>query len=234
MSNPYLYDKDGNKIDFSNFVAINEGMCGKIYRNNDKVLKVYKVECKNAFKISKKVFDLLKQINSPNMIRLYDYLFQYDSRFNKFLSPDAYTMEYIKPDNIDLLMAEREYVLDTVRDLEKLCEILAKHNVRIHDSHYSNIIFNKNGGILIDPDTYTTGFIKSYEAALLNNKKELLYFIKSKLSHDYKNHEDNDNLEYYNLNRLLYHLNIVNNMVTDEIKRLFTEKNLYESLKKNL
>ena len=224
--NIQLYDSNNQIKSFENFEYITSGACANIYKKNNIILKIYNDECKYKFQLKREVFDALKQLNNPNIVSLGDYYYHNNSKLNKILKMDAYTMEYVENDNIDILDANKEYVLDTIRDLENTLEILARNKIEIFDVHFNNVILNKTGAKLIDVDSYGIYKLKSCEKILTNNKQELMHYLRSKIKEEIKTKKRD--IAFYKL-QYLFKLN-PNITITDTVKNLYIENTLGESL----
>lgn len=226
--NNILYNLNQEPIEFNDYKYFDYGMRANVYKKENIVLKIYKSDCLYKYYIKKDLFNKLKELNDKNIVKLYNYYYFLNSSINKILPIDAYTMNYIKNDNINLLTINKEYLLNTIDSLENTCYNLSKNKIEIHDAHHSNIIFNNNGASIIDVDSFLLDKLRSTKKILLHNKKELLYYIKSKLKNEYYNLSEVEN--FYKLEKYLS-FNLKNN-ITDEIDKIYKEDTFYNSLKK--
>lgn len=200
-----LYDKNDNLFDTTGFKEFNEGKCAKIFRKDDVILKKYKIECPFRFYFSRKVFEELKKLDLDGIVKLYDYYYNNKGKLGHVFLPEVYTMEYIDNPNITLLEQDKEYLLDIISRLEHDINILSNNKIELGDAHNENIIFRDNDAKIIDIDSFTMYKRINDKRILLNNKKELLYYVKSTLKHELKKREMYDyrfeckfNYEYNN------------------------------------
>ena len=224
--NVNLYNKYKELKEFQNFEYFKSGKCANIYKKDDILLKIYNSHCKSQYYLKKKVFNLLKELNISNIATLYEYYYLYD-KMNNFVPMDAYTMKYIENDNINILDQPKEYLIDTVRNLEDTCLKLADNRIKMHDVHANNVILNNNGPTLIDVDTYNLYKLSSFKKIYLNNKLELLNFLKSRIKKDIKLKQIE--FAFYKLDYLL-RLNNDSQTVTDIVKQVFVDDTVSESL----
>ena len=226
-----FYNLDDEIFITKDFEFLNEGMCAKLYRLDDIVLKIYKFDCTYKYYIRKSMFNKLKELNIPNIVELLDYYYYYKSKLYKLLPPDAYTMKYVEDDNISILNTNVEYLLETISSLEKTCLKLSKNKIEINDAHSKNIIFNKNGATLVDVDSFCFSRLKSFQKLFLYNQKQIVKYLKSRLINEY----NSMNIYTYKLNYLLDFNSLTSNIsITDELKKIMDKKTPIESLRKYL
>ena len=181
-----LYNKDNNVLDDDGFIYETEGKCAKIFRKDNIALKSYKFDCPVIYFVSRDIFEKLKELDLETIVKLYDYYYFYKNKISHIFKPRVYTMEYINNPNICLLNQDKEYLLDVMSKLERDINILTENKIRLFDAHYSNIIFLDNGAKIIDIDLLRQHKLLSAKKLLLNNKKELLYYVISTLKHELK------------------------------------------------
>lgn len=180
-------DGKGKKIeiDMNEFYYVNSGNFGKIYRNNVIVLKKYYDSIPECFKIQKAIFDILKDIDSANFIKLYnaymeDKQHSKNSRMkNKFLI-DAYTAKYYQKDYISPALVDKEYILENFNEMEKICKIFQDYSISLHDVKIENTILTKDSIVIIDPDLFTFSDLEK-ENLIRWNKRKLLELFKQAL-----------------------------------------------------
>ena len=104
----FLYDESGKKfeIDDSRENRINHGCCGGIYKYKNDCVKLYYGSSLSDGKISKKVFETLKEIDSDYFVKLKDLL--YPEGLQEF---SAYTMKYYIAEELNILDLDTEYTL---------------------------------------------------------------------------------------------------------------------------
>ena len=228
-NNKYFYTINGEKVIFDNYKEYTKGNCGYLYKKDNTILKIYTTSCKYNYYVTKKMFNLLKELNIPNIVTLYDYYYYNNAPlFNHIIPPDAYTMKYIRDDNIDITKVSRDYLLETVNALEKTCIELSKNKILIGDAHHGNIIFNSNGVTLVDIDSYFTNNILTFKRIQLHNKKKILYFFRSKIEHDYPTGKEN--MICYKINNIISNLYKNDSSLTYEFSKILTKNNLTDSI----
>jgi len=219
-----LYNSSNEFETFQGFEKYRTGECARVYKKDNTLLKVYMADCKYKFVLKRSIFNLLKNLNIPDVVKLYDY-YHYDVKFSRVLPMDAYTMEYIENDDINILDQSREYLIDTMRQLENTSVMLANNKIQMIDLNAHNVIFNKSGAKLIDVDQYDVYKLKSVKKVLVHNKLELLYFLRDRIKKDAK--LKNMEIAFYKL-EYLFRLN--GESVTDIIKNVCDCDTLEESL----
>lgn len=145
------------EININDFQFFDNGACGEIYYNNDKdiILKKYYSYTTLSDRLDVNVFDVLKQINHPNFIKLYKLFFD----FNNYSSPkeqpiDIYTAKYYQKEDITPAFVNKDYLLDNFNSIERLFEIFSNANIKVYDVKPQNTVFTKELIIIIDPDYY--------------------------------------------------------------------------------
>ncbi len=184
-----MFTEDGEIIDFSDYEFIAEGQCAKIYKHDNEVLKVYKYDCSINYYFRKKVFKLLKDLNIPNLVKLYNYYYFHPGKISHLFSINAYTMEYVSKDNLDILNLTTDNLLKIVASLEETGKLLADSRIRIYDAHHSNIIFSEQGATIIDLDLFRIANLSSIKKLYLENLKQIFHYIESEISNQLSNNE---------------------------------------------
>lgn len=171
----FYYNEDGEKIvDSEKLECMNTcGATSNIYRlSKTKILKTYLEPVSNTNRIDKNLFEILQNINSEYMVKIYELLKNNPS--NELI--DGYIAKYYKPYSIDILTDDVNYILDNIRYIEILFDCLAGYGIRVDDVKPDNSILQKNKIILIDPDSYE--FVNcSLDSIKKMNKKTLHKFI---------------------------------------------------------
>lgn len=176
-------NEKGEKINLDDFKFLNHGNCANTYYNNNIVFKKYKPTTQSEYKIDSKVFNILKDINNPNFIKLYDiYMlttlkerFSYLLNITKFRI-DAYTAKYYKKDYIDPLYINKDYLLSNLYTIEKIFCELSRYRVKVGDIHAKNTIYTKDLIIIIDPDFFQLSNSSQSEIEIINKKYVLTLF----------------------------------------------------------
>ncbi|MBR3661416.1 MAG: hypothetical protein IKN63_05935 [Bacilli bacterium] len=220
-----FYNSNHQLEKLNNYYYLNEGQCGVIYRKDNQVLKIYRLKCPYAYRINRQVFNILKELNLNNIVKLNDYYHFFKSSILSMLPVDAYIMEYIEPSKSLILDKSKDYILFIIKSLEETSLKLAQNKIVMYDSHYSNIIFTDNNAIIIDVDSYQYSYFKSVNSIYLHNKKEVLKMFKSKIINELK---DKD-LDIDRINDLL-NFDLRKSSLVSNIKNLCDKDTLQDSL----
>lgn len=174
-----LYKKNGEEIDLKKYNKIvGSGKRSTIFENTEDntVLKIYHSNVPKEQTISEKRFEEIKSINSCAMPKYGDCL--YTTNKKKFFPVvRAYTMEKIEKDYTDILtMNHDKFAIEVAGKLSILSDELAKHLLIFSKPKKGNIIVNKKGAIIVDPDLFTReNNLNEYECAMYNKKIALNY-----------------------------------------------------------
>ncbi len=190
------YNRKYNKIKTDNMKFLDCGECAKVLYNNEMIFKEYYSQTTNEYRIKQEIFDLLKSINNPHLMELYDTYCNFNLLelvSNKIgLIPfyiDAYTAKYYPDASVNILYENKDYILDNFRELEKLFEIFTDNMICTDDIKRDNTILGKENITIIDPDLfYRVKESKDYVST--TNKKKLLKLFRSILS-NYARKEEN-------------------------------------------
>lgn len=164
---------------------LTSGECAKILYNNDIIFKEYFSDTILNCRLNPKMFDILKKIDNPHFIKLFDIYSDFDllelienkMKLIPFIT-DAYTAKYYSDDSINALLEPKDYILDNFRELEILFDIFTGNMIIADDVKRKNVLLSHNGIIIIDPDTfYTMEASKTFIAT--ENKKKLLNLLRS-------------------------------------------------------
>lgn len=193
------YNSKGELVEFNGNTTKLEGANGEIFRDSNNIAyKRYFSYAEN--KIKQAIFDFIKSINNPHMVKLLEryYLaedildlesFLYyvnhverDSNlYNEDLQKiDLYTYEWVEKEYIDILEQSVDYLLDNINELLRLADFLSMNGIAMSDMKADNIICNKNGIVLIDPDMYY--FIDPQDSKshlMLENRKLIFQTLRS-------------------------------------------------------
>lgn len=175
-----VYDKKGNKININidNLTRIGYGCFGKVYRDGDKAIKI--INDNAIFRPNEQSLKLIKDQKLKGFYRIKE-LF-----YNKQGDLNGYSMKYYEPFYTDLFF-NKEYLLDSLRDIYESIKLLSKEQIRCIDLQGCNIIKTKNGLRVIDCDFYE----KSNSSRILeNNLMMLLEAIAELLANDFSNDQD--------------------------------------------
>ena len=173
----FLYSNEHEPLDVSGFKLINEGNCALIYTNGEIALKIYRFDCKYGNIMSKGMFELLKLLNIPGLVKLHKYYNNYNGLFSRIFPMDAYSMDFIQDEHTDITNCDREFLVFCLKKLEETLICLSDNNVFLHDVHCHNIIINDNGVTIVDPDKFWHSKNASWGNVYEHNKREMLYCL---------------------------------------------------------
>ena len=170
----FLYDESGKKfeIDDSKENMINHGCCGEIYKYKNDCVKLYYDSSLSNGKISKKVFETLKEIDSDYFVKLKDLLYQEGLR--EF---SAYTMKYYNAEELNILDLDTDYTLYMFHEYLKLFNEFSEKKIITYDVKRNNTIYDGKNLILIDPDLFY--FSNNVEYCKISNYNRLLQLFRS-------------------------------------------------------
>ena len=154
---------------------INKGYCGSVYKidGTDKILKTYNDETVSYYRINNEMFETIKALNNSHIMKIYDILYK-----NKEADIiEAYIGEYIKSDNVDVMLKETDYLLENIKEVEDLSQKLNEHNILLDDMTYNNVILTDSKIVLIDMDSWKN-IKSSKEETKRINKMEVLVLFK--------------------------------------------------------
>lgn len=142
------------------------------------------------------VFNIIRYIDNPNFIKLYDVYKKNNNIFCDFLNNlydllskryiiDAYTSMFYQKQDIDILNEPMEYTLYNFSELFKLFDIFTENQLEARDCVCCNTIFTLERIIIIDPDLFRLSYIDKEELKILNRIELLklfkdIYYEKSK------------------------------------------------------
>ena len=159
------YPRDDYKLYNTN------GGCACIYKKHD-ILKIYHTFIPDYLRIVEDTFNILKDINETNFIKLYDYYIDN----NKIV---AYTSKFIEHiDNYNILEMDKELVKYNLIKLDKLILLICKANIIIDDINYRNYLLSNEELVLIDPDCYRYNTFMDEEALIDFNYRKFLESFK--------------------------------------------------------
>ena len=170
----FLYNESGKKfeIDDSRENMINHGYCGEIYKYKNDCVKLYYGSSLSDGKISKKVFETLKKIDSDYFVKLKDLL--YPEGLQEF---SAYTMKYYSAEELNILDLDTEYTLYMFHEYLRLFNEFSEKKIIAEDVKRNNTIYDGKNLILIDPDLFY--FSNNVEYCKISNYNRLLQLFRS-------------------------------------------------------
>jgi serine/threonine protein kinase len=218
-----LYSKDYKPVEFEDKEPFDHGSCGYVYRYDDKVLKVFRSDCGFDYKMRKKYFNILKNLDAPSLVNLYDYFFKYKISPSFALIVHAYLMEYIEKDNTNILTCDRNYIVCMLEKIEKTIQELSDRDILIWDLKSQNFILNADGLNFIDLDLYRKRGFGYKNSSYIINKNRIIMLLnhlimnalyKTELKIDYSFIKMDDSLR-----------------ITENVMNNLTEDNFYYSIK---
>ena len=189
---PVMYNKYGVEYDVSNFFYLDSGYNARIFKRDDEALKVYNCNCSIKNCMSRKTFNILKENNIPNLVKLREYLYKEKSAYNKVFTMDAYTMDYVDGKKIKLLDAPKDYVEKVTESLDETIDRLTKLKLFILDTNSKNIIFTEDGVTIIDLDMYSKERMLSKEYLMEFNKSQMMNYIRNTIKFEIREEKNND------------------------------------------
>ena len=187
------YNRNYKKLKLNTLEYLNGGECARILCNKEIIFKEYFPDTELCYRINEEVFDILKNINNPHFIELFDIYSDFD--FIELLKNKvgilpfivaAYTAKYYPDNSINVLLEHKDYILDNLRELEILFGIFSENMICTDDIKWDNTVIGKDGIVIIDPDLFYT-MQSSSEFISKLNKKNLLYLFRSILVNSIKN-----------------------------------------------
>ena len=223
-----LYNSKTGNLDTSNFEFFCEGSCARIYKDNNIILKVYKIDSPYSASISKNTFNKLKSLKINHIVKLYNQYYKIQSSLVELLKCEAYTMDYVPDPKLTIINYPTEFLLELAHEMEAVNTNLTKHRIIAGDGHKGNIIFNENGLTIIDVDTYREAKLLPSNLIRMHNRKELLSYLRSKLYDECINNDINT-LGAYNA---FLAISSSNKPLPDAFNEIFQEETPAKTLKK--
>ena len=151
-----LYGCDGERIIIKKGNKIGNGNNGTVYQmDNDKCLKIYR----SSAWVNVDTLKIIKDMKFNNYYKIYDMLYDKDSNFKGMI------MKYYPQEEVNVLMMEKDYLLDNVNGLGRDILSLIEKGIFIVDLNIDNTIINRNGITVIDADLYI--YREDYDRDLL-------------------------------------------------------------------
>lgn len=178
------YNRSGRKLEIreENLVYLGSGYQAKVFRDGTRAVKKYHKNTDSG-RISLSVFDYLKNIHNPHMMRLEDVFCEVDSsHLPVFLKGDysfhldGYLAKYYEDASTNVLLTPTDYLLDNFRELDQLMERFANDGMRVMDLSRDNAILGSENIVLIDPDEFCEG--EDPIAISFDNKRRLVGLLK--------------------------------------------------------
>lgn len=145
--------------------------------------------------ITEKEFDILKNVDNPNIVKLLDYY--YTDKSGPHFGIDAYTMKKVHSKKIDILGEDKNILLCYLSDLQKLAKILANKRICMQDTNGANLLFNSTGPVIIDLDLYYKKYIGFKSDLEKANKKAVLYYLNNYAINNYLSLYENEDKDEF-------------------------------------
>lgn len=178
------YNRKYQKIKLDNMEYLSSGGCAQVFYDKEKIFKEYSSKTSLNWRLSEKMFDVLKDIDNPNFMKLFDIYSDYNRlnllRKRPFVV-DAYTAKYYPENNlVNVMFEQKDYLLENIEKLEKLFETFSDYRICAEDVKKRNTVINRNGIIIIDPDLfYIFNEDASKDFMSRVNKRRLLELVRS-------------------------------------------------------
>ena len=220
-----LYRKDGTQFDKTQFcefdVDFNKKGCqSKLFINEDTLLKLYKIDSDSRFRIKPNMFETIKKMNDKNLVTLYEYFYQTNSKFNRFFSIDAYTMKLVDRRDGKLIDAERKEILEIIKSLDETIQRLSNLKIKLNDLKNTHLIPTDNGITIIDPDMFYKS-ISTKQGVYNFNKGVMLVALNSLFYYEFGE-------DYYQIEPLFFQ-NIPNQTLFEIVNSQLQEDTLREN-----
>ena len=158
-------NKEIFKID-KEYERLSSGECGEVYTNEKNIFKVYFKDTLDEFRLDEEIFEFMKQIDSQNLMKIYEIYtkaslknaFGILTQYNDF-QIDAYLAKYYKKDDINVLFKHKDYLLESLKEIEKLFAYFTEYLIFIDDIKFENSICTENEIVIIDPDCFRKAYI---------------------------------------------------------------------------
>lgn len=194
------YNRSSEIFKSKKMYHLSSGQCASVCCNNEIIFKEYFSDTLINCRLSVQLFDILKDIDNDNFIKLFEIysdmdlleLIQYKCNARKF-SVDAYTAKYYSDDSDDVLYGSINYILDNFNELEKLFDIFTDNSIITDDVKRKNAILSNDRIIIIDPDTFYISSLSKQDIAI-ENKKKLLFLFRSICLSSIRNIDNRDDI----------------------------------------
>ena len=181
-----LYTKKNIELDTSDYEYISHGNCANIFRKKNEALKIYLNECKDIYRLKKGIFKLIKKLNDPNIVKLYEYYYKMSYNIYKVGSMDAYSMDYIENEQYNLIELEKKQLIDMVKSLDETIQKLSNKGIVLRDMKKDHLLLTNNRFLLIDPDMFYHSIILSRDNIYHVNKNYIISIL-NKIMYDEMN-----------------------------------------------
>lgn len=151
-----LYGCDGERLIIKKGNKIGNGNNGTVYQiDNDKCLKIYR----SSAWVNVDTLKIIKDMKFNNYYKIYDMLYDKDSNFKGMI------MKYYPQEEVNVLMMEKDYLLDNFNGLGRDILSLIEKGIFIVDLNIDNTIINRSGITVVDADLYI--YREDYDRDLL-------------------------------------------------------------------
>lgn len=221
-------DEKGKKFkyDYKDLKHLDQGDCANIFYDNKIIFKIYDEDLPLKYKIQPDIFNVLKEINNPHFIKLYD-LYMHVNLLERFLylihsinfMVDCYTAKYYKKEKLDPMFMDKEYLLNSLYEIEKIFNELAINKIKVSDIKKNNTVYTNDSIVIIDPDFFRFSTESQEDIKKWNKRNIITLFESILLSPSEITLDERDKLrKWYIDNPLIRKVYNANN-ATDEIAK---------------
>lgn len=158
-----FYDTNGKMREYEGIRTGKRGKCSEIYHDGSLYYKKYFYTTSHYDRITYDIWECIQAIGNSHLMRIGELLYSRNNVYNlSFLRDnirdyevDAYQMGWIREDDTNILEIAKEYILENLYEIFRLGEIFASYGVYMNDVKRENIVINRKGIVLIDPDIYS-------------------------------------------------------------------------------
>lgn len=180
-----MYIKENGKIFIPKKMKyLGSGSCGDVYTDGKKILKKYLSDVDGDFKLDIDTYRCLSMLKNSHLMEIQEIFTSLKNHYlysmNKIMFQiDAYLATYYESDDINILLMDKDYLLENLYEIEKLILELSHEYIVINDIKMENTIFQKEKMIIIDPDCFKKmSFFYDNQVIIDENKAVFgLYFI---------------------------------------------------------
>ena len=165
------YNSNGEKREYTNLKPFDSGDCGQLFSyDNDKLLKIYFERTHKDNRIKQYVYEVAKEMNNSHLINISELLYNEKPNDLDTQIVQAYTCEYIKKDDVDILTTPTEYLLENIHELDKIFKYFTSKKIVVDDVKPANTILQKDKIVLIDIDCFRKVSYEDYILSYINEQ----------------------------------------------------------------
>ena len=192
MYKTVLFSKNGDTLKFDTFSTMEKGRRSDVYTKLDggnTALRVYHESVPEVRTINEKHFYAIKEIEHEALPKLGEIYYRNPNN-TPFDQVVAYTCENVERDDTNLLSVDKEFFVDKVFGrIFGAGMALAEHGYSLSLPQSGDIIINKEGAFLLDPNKFIKEPNLSKEELIKINLYVSLRYIKLAILECLKNRE---------------------------------------------